>query len=189
MLCCCLASSTAALTSLTPAVTAERFMRCDSVSRAINRARVGFAASWRTPENQRLQLAVPEQPPYQLFGSHHLLLAHKLVRSAGAHAFRQRCFCLPARRSKKVLLFQYSTLVTVSAELSAEQSFIVTECGELMADSLIITSDFKGFERNLTPCNLVCQCRRLPQLHLLLHLVGARQQTQTSSPPMGMKVG
>jgi len=42
-------------------------------------------------------------------------------------------------------------LVAVSAELSAEQSFIVTECGELMADSLIITSDFKGFERNLTP--------------------------------------
>jgi len=50
-------------------------------------------------------------------------------------------------------LFQYSTLVAVSAELSAEQSFIVTECGELMADSLIITSDFKGFEQNLTPCN------------------------------------
>jgi hypothetical protein len=32
---------------------------------------------------------------------------------------------------------------------------------------------------------LVCQCRRLPQLHLLHHLVGARQQTQTSSPPWG----
>jgi hypothetical protein len=29
-----------------------------------------------------------------------------------------------------------------------------------MADSLIITSNFKGFERNLTPSNLVCQCNR-----------------------------
>ena len=55
----------------------------------------GLAASWRTPENQRLLPAVPEQPPYQLFRSHHLLLAHKLVHSAGAHTFRQRCFCLP----------------------------------------------------------------------------------------------
>jgi hypothetical protein len=63
---------------------------------------------------------MPEQPPYQLFGSHHLLLAHKLVSSAGAHAFRQRWFCLPARRFKKVLLFQHPTLVAVSDELSAK---------------------------------------------------------------------
>ena len=77
----------------------------------------GFTASWRTPENQLLLSAVPEQSSYQFFRSHYVLLAHKLIQSAGAHAFRQRWFRLPVGRSKKVLLFQYPS--AISKKLSA----------------------------------------------------------------------
>jgi hypothetical protein len=82
----------------------------------------GFAASWRTPENQRLQSAVFEQPPYQLFRSHYVLLAHKLIQRAGAHSFRQRGFRLPTDGSKKVLLFQYPS--TFIEKLSAKYDIL-----------------------------------------------------------------